>query len=99
HVDERITQPMVREGVSLHPASWEKALSVAASALQKAGAKAAAIAGGETTNEEAFLLQRLFREGLGSGHLASSPAGELPADVARALAAPALQATVADLEF
>ena len=34
----------------------------AGAALKKAGGKAAAIAGGETTNEEAFLLQRLFRE-------------------------------------
>jgi NADH-quinone oxidoreductase subunit G len=99
HVDERITEPLVREGGKLMPASWEKALAAAASALKKAGGKAAAIAAGETTNEEAFLLQRLFRDGLGSGHLASSPDGELPADLARALAAPALQATVADLEF
>jgi NADH-quinone oxidoreductase subunit G len=99
HTDERITQPLVREGVNLHPASWEKALAAASSALRKAGARAAAIAGGETTNEEAFLLQRLFREGLGSGDLAATPGGDLPAGIAQALAAPGLQATVADLEF
>ena len=99
HVDERIVQPMVREGVNLHPASWEKALAAAASALKKAGGKAAAIAGGETTNEEAFILQRLFREGLGSGHLASAPAGDLPGPLITALSDPALQATVADLEY
>ena len=99
HVDERITQPLVREGTRLMPASWEKALSTAASALKKAGPRAAAIVGGETTNEEAFLLQRLFREGLGSPHLASTPGGDLPAGLVRALAAPELQATVADLEF
>ena len=81
------------------PASWEKALAAAGGALKKAGARAAAVAGGETTNEEAFLLQRLFRERLGSGHLASRPGGELPLDVARALADPALQATIPDLEF
>ena len=44
-------------------------------------------------------MQRLFRERLGSGHLASRPGGELPLDVARALADPALQATIPDLEF
>src|SRR3954453_20455155 len=65
HVDERITQPLVREGTQLMPASWEKALAAAGGALKKDGAKAAALAGGETSNEEAFLLASLFREGLG----------------------------------
>jgi NADH-quinone oxidoreductase subunit G len=99
HVDERIVEPLVREGTELMPASWEKALAAASAALKKAGAKAAALAGGETSNEEAFLLQRLFRDGLGSGHLASRPGGDLPLDVARALADPALGATIPDLEF
>ena len=98
-VDERITQPLVREGGQLMTASWEKALDAAAAALKKAGGKAAALAGGETTNEEAFLLQRLLREGLGSGHLSARPAGELPRELSTRLAAPALQATVPDLEF
>ncbi len=88
HSDERITQPLVREGTNLMPASWEKALEHAGSALKKAGAKAAALAGGETSNEEAFLLAQLFRDGLGSGHLASRAGGELPLDVERALAEP-----------
>src|ERR687893_91885 len=58
-VDDGIVEPLVREGTELMPASWEKALAAARGALQKAGAKAAAIAGGETSNEEAFLLARL----------------------------------------
>ena len=99
HVDERITEPLVREGTQLMPASWEKALAAASGALKKAGAKTAALAGGETTNEEAFLLQRLFREGLGSGNLSARTGAELPLDAARALADPALQATVSDLEW
>ena len=99
HSDERIVEPLVREGTELMPASWEKALAAAGGALKKAGARTAALAGGETTNEEAFLLQRLFREQLGSGHLASRPRGELPLDVARALADPGLQASIPDLEF
>ncbi|HWT22251.1 MAG TPA: NADH-quinone oxidoreductase subunit NuoG, partial [Solirubrobacteraceae bacterium] len=99
HVDERLVQPMVREGGRLMVASWDKALDAAASALKKAGGRAAALAAGETTNEEAFLLQRLFREGLGSERLACGPGSELPAALSRALADPALQATVPDLEF
>ncbi|MGH2946439.1 MAG: NADH-quinone oxidoreductase subunit NuoG, partial [Solirubrobacteraceae bacterium] len=99
HSDERIVQPLVREGTELMPASWEKALAAASGALRRAGARAAAVAGGETTNEEAFLLARLFRETLGSGHLAARPGGELPAEEARALADPALQASVPDLEY
>src|ERR671918_1723123 len=77
HSDARIVEPMVREGTELMPASWEKALAAARGALTKAGARTAALAGGETTNEEAFLLRRLFRETLGSGHLAARPRGEL----------------------
>jgi NADH-quinone oxidoreductase subunit G len=99
HSDARIVEPLVREGTELMPASWEKALTAASGALKKAGARTAALADGETTNEEAFLLQRLFREGLGSGHLASRPHGELPLDVARGLASPALQASIPDLEY
>ena len=99
HVEERITEPLVREGSRLMPASWEKALDAAASGLKKAGGRAAALAGGDTTNEEAFLLARLFREGLGSPHLAGSPARELSPELSRALADAALQATVPDLEF
>jgi NADH-quinone oxidoreductase subunit G len=99
HADDRITQPLVREGAELHPASWDKAIQAAASALKKAGDRAAALAGGTTTNEEAFLLAGLLRDGLGSGALASRVGGEQPLDVVRALADPKLQATVPDLEF
>jgi NADH-quinone oxidoreductase subunit G len=99
HADERIVTPLVREGTELMPASWEKALAAASSALRKAGGRAAAVAGGETSDEEAYLLQAMLRDGLGSHNLAARPHGELPPETARALAAPALQATVGDLEF
>ncbi|MDW5593736.1 NADH-quinone oxidoreductase subunit NuoG [Conexibacter stalactiti] len=102
HSEERVVEPLVRDPESgeLVPATWEYALDVAAAALSEAGAKSAAIAGGTTTNEEGFLLQRLLREGLGSADL-DARAG-LPAvapETQRALAAPALQATIPDLEF
>src|ERR1019366_5339366 len=75
------------------------ACHVAAGALKRAGANAAAIAGGQSTGEEGHLLARLMREGLGSPHLDSRRAGTLSLDAHRALGAPALQAKVSDLEF
>jgi NADH-quinone oxidoreductase subunit G len=99
HVDERITEPMVRDGGELRPVSWERALSEAAGAMKRASGRIGAVVGGETTNEEAFLLQRIVREALESHDIDSRPAGGPSLGLQRALAAPALQATVADLEF
>jgi len=99
HAEERIVEPLVRDGDALRPASWERALSAAASALGKARGSVGALAGGVTTNEEGFLLQRLLRDGLASSDLDSRVGGPVDLDVQRALAAPALQATVPDLEF
>jgi len=97
--DERITEPLIRDGGELRAVSWERALQEAAAGLARAGERAGAIAGGQTSNEEGLLLARLFREGLGSPHLDSRRAGTLPLELHRALADPALQAKVSDLEF
>src|SRR6266545_1841307 len=67
HVDERVTPPLIRDGGELRAVSWERALNEASRALSRAKGRVGAIAGGETTNEEGFLLQRLLREGLQSG--------------------------------
>jgi NADH-quinone oxidoreductase subunit G len=101
HSEERIVEPLVRDGDELRPASWERALSAAAGALGKARGSVGAVAGGTTTNEEGFLLQRLLREQLASGDLDARQrtGGAVPLELQRALAAPALQATVPDLEF
>ncbi len=99
HVDERITEPLVRSGGVLRPTSWERALAEAADGLARAGAGTAAIAGGGTTGEEGLLLGRLLREGLGSPHLDSRRAGALDVELLRALGDPALQARTSDLEF
>ncbi len=98
HGPQRITQPLVRDGGSLRPVSWERALQEAADALRRAGERSAAIAGGQASNEEGFLLSRLMREGLRSPHVDSRRAGTLPLDLHRGLAQPALQARVSDLE-
>ncbi|MEJ7750066.1 MAG: NADH-quinone oxidoreductase subunit NuoG [Thermoleophilaceae bacterium] len=98
HSPERLRVPMVRDEGALREVSWERALSEAAGALEKAGEKAAALAGGATTNEEAFLLQHLFRKGLGSPHLDSRAGGGLDAGQARVLAQPGLSARVSDID-
>jgi NADH-quinone oxidoreductase subunit G len=97
HAEERVTQPLVRDGGELRPVSWERALEEAAAGLRRAGARIGALVGGATTNEEGLLLARLMREGLGSGHI-DTTAGLAPAELHR-LAEPALQAKVSDLEF
>src|SRR2546421_250231 len=98
HVGERITTPLVRDGGGLREGSWERALQTAAG-LAKHKARVGALVGGPATNEEGFLTQRLLREGLDSGDLDSRADGAPPVALARALAAPRLQAKVPDLEF
>jgi NADH-quinone oxidoreductase subunit G len=85
HSDERITTPLVREGINLMPASWDKALAAAKAALKKGGVSL--IAGGETTNEEALLASKFAERS------ASSPIPGLPDELW------SLQARVPDLEF
>lgn len=97
HADERVTAPMVRDGGVLREVPWERALEEAAKALGRMGGKVGALVGGDSSNEEAFLVQRLVREGLRSQ--AVDGAAGLPADALHALARPDLQATVPDLEF
>jgi NADH-quinone oxidoreductase subunit G len=99
HVDERVVEPMVRDGGQLRAVSWERALAEAAAGLARAGAHTGAVAAGGSTNEEGLLLARLLREGLGSPHVDSRRAGALPLELHRALGDPRLQAKVTDLEF
>ncbi len=99
HAPERIVEPMLREGGGLRPVSWERAIDEAVKGLDRAGARTAAIVGGEATNEEGFLLQFLMREVLGSPHLDSRTGGVLDPEQARTLARPDLSAAVADLDY
>jgi NADH-quinone oxidoreductase subunit G len=99
HADERVTRPMVRDGGELRAVSWERALSEAAAGMRRASGRIGAVVGGETTNEEGFLLQRIIRDGLESHDIDSRAGGGPSLGLQRALAAPAAQATVPDLEF
>src|SRR5947208_2723954 len=98
HVDARVTSPRVRDGGELRPVSWERALSEAANGLARAKGDVGALAGGDTTNEEGYLLQMIVREVLESPHV-DSQRTPVSADAHRALGEPGLQASVPDLEF
>src|SRR4051812_47099167 len=98
HADERVTAPMVRDGGTLREVSWERALSAAAGALRRAGEKSAALVGGQTTNEEGFLVQHLMRQVLGSPHVESRHGGPIDAAQARLLAKPELSARLRDID-
>jgi NADH-quinone oxidoreductase subunit G len=70
---ERITRPMVRAGDgSLSPISWDEAVKRVADVFRNAGARAAALVGGGTSNEEGWLVQRILRAG-GSSNVDCSP--------------------------
>lgn len=66
---DRLTQPLVRRDGRLEPVSWDDALDFVAGKLQQHKAHVAGIAGERLSNEDYFLFQRLFRQGLGSGNV------------------------------
>jgi NADH-quinone oxidoreductase subunit G len=66
---ERLTTPLVRKDGALVPATWGEALDLVAGKLQLHKGAAAGLAGDRLSNEDLFLFQRLFRQGLGSGNI------------------------------
>jgi NADH-quinone oxidoreductase subunit G len=91
---DRITRPLAGG----RPSDWAEALDLAAERLRAAGGRAAAIVGGETSNEEGYLVQRLVRGPLASGDLASSAAGPVGREALADLARPELGAATADID-
>ena len=83
---ERMTQPLVRRGGTLEPATWDEALDQVArrfaGALHEKGpGTVAALGSARATNEANYMLQRLVRSVLGSNnvdHLGRMPAGAVP---------------------
>ncbi len=96
--DGRVLEPLVRDGGHLRPATWERALAAAAEGLSRAGSGAAAVVGGQTSNEEGWLLQRIFREALGSPHVDARQGGHLTPSLARRLSHPDLAAALPDVD-
>src|SRR5689334_317932 len=95
---DRVVEPLIRDGGRLRPTTWDRALDAAANGLRKAGEGSAAVVGGQTTNEEGYLVQRIFREALGSHHIDSRTGGALDSRAARLLSQPALAAAVPDID-
>jgi NADH-quinone oxidoreductase subunit G len=96
--EQRITQPLVRQGGELRLASWEQALEAAAAGLRQAGERTAAIVGGQSSNEDGYLAQRILRRALGSPHLDSQAGSPTERSLAIRLARPELAASIADLD-
>ncbi len=67
--EDRIRRPLIREGDAFREATWEEALSLVEQRLREAGASTAFLGGSLSSNEDLYVLQRLWREVLGSPHL------------------------------
>jgi predicted molibdopterin-dependent oxidoreductase YjgC len=71
----RLTQPLVREGGRLRPASWDEALARAANGFAKARASGPNAFGmfscSKTTNELNYMAQKFTRVVMGSNNIDS----------------------------
>ncbi|HTX92074.1 MAG TPA: 2Fe-2S iron-sulfur cluster-binding protein, partial [Anaerolineales bacterium] len=57
--DERLTKPLIRKDDKLAPASWDKAIGLAAEKLAEAKKNAVILASGRLSNEDLFNLKQL----------------------------------------
>jgi NADH-quinone oxidoreductase subunit G len=76
HVDhpQRLSQPLVRENGELRQATWDEAITRIVDTLERIaeqhGANATgAIAGGRVSNESGYLLQKFFRQFVGTNNV------------------------------
>ena len=94
---DRVMNPLRYEAGHPAPASWPEAIEIAAEGLAAAGSSVAALVG-DASNEEGFILQSLIRDGLGSNDIDSRQAPNAGRAALVALADPATQATVVDID-
>jgi NADH-quinone oxidoreductase subunit G len=90
----RIDGPRLKGGAATE---WEAAIAAAAEGLRAGGGRVAAIVG-DASNEEAYLLQRILREALGSPHLDSRPSRGPGREALVRLAQPSISAGVRDVD-
>ena len=71
----RLTEPLVREGGSLRPASWEEALTMAAAGFEAARRNGPQAFGmfscSKTTNELNYVAQKFVRSVIGTNNIDS----------------------------
>jgi formate dehydrogenase (hydrogenase) len=70
----RLTQPLVRKGGELRPATWEEALDVAAAGFEESRAEGRAFgmfSCSKATNEVNFLAQKFGRAVMGTNNIDS----------------------------
>ncbi len=67
--DDRLKTPMIREGNSFRPASWEDASRLIIRKLEDAGTNVGGIGGTRTPNEDLYVWQKFFREHLSINNL------------------------------
>ena len=91
---DRITEPRVAGT----PSDWSEALDAAAARLRAAQGRTAAIVGGQASNEEGYLVQRIVRGALGSSHVAPASAGTLDHTLALELWHPQLSAAIGEID-
>jgi NADH-quinone oxidoreductase subunit G len=66
---QRLTTPLVREDGQLVETTWEDALDLVAGRLQMNKLIAAGLAGDRLSNEDFYMFQKLFRQGLDSNNV------------------------------
>lgn len=66
---DRLTKPLIRRDGQLQEASWAEALDLVAGRLQMHKQSAAGLSNDRVSNEDLYLFQKLFRQGLGSNNL------------------------------
>ncbi len=84
HHDHRLTKPLIRrddapaKGLNVDPANWQEvfreatwdeALDVAAKGLKGRGREIAGLGSAKCTNEEAYLFQKMIRQGFGHNNV------------------------------
>jgi NADH-quinone oxidoreductase subunit G len=91
---KRVDGPRLKGGAAT---GWTEAIEAAATGLRAAGGATAAIVG-DASNEEAYLVQQLLREALGSPHVDSRPSRGPGREALVRLAQPSLSARVRDID-
>jgi formate dehydrogenase alpha subunit len=74
HHNERLREPLIRDGSGFREAKWEEALDLVASKIRDAKARygpgsIAVLASAKATNEENYLIQKLTRAAIGCNNI------------------------------